>query len=812
MAWMRKLSLRRWLPRARPSGGASDGGPAAEFDGRPGAAGPTREIRLALVCYGGVSLAVYMYGVTREILELVIASRLLESGETQDIAPETTRYAYVQALRESAKNHQGALPRVVVDIVSGTSAGGLDGLFLAKAMAIGRSLEPLKKLWLNQADVRTLMAGFGDVWFRLVEFVGRLVFTPDAAPLDGPGMVGLVSRSLQAIDNAPPITTGPLIPRGQSLDLFVPITDGAGHKRFLVLHPGGTILQDVSHRHVMHFRAVSGAPAENQFERDGNPVLAFAARTTSSFPGGFPPVTIEGFAQAFNALAQTGDSWDATPFKTRKFVKDFFDDYRGWGDDPRKTWFMDGGVLDNAPFDHAIKTIEHKRADTEVERYLVYIDPHPVPPLPNRKVRLPSWPGSMVAGATAIPAHQSILEGLVGLRHRNARIEQISDLTKGLESRIGQVLNDRGQRVTGTTEYRDVCFVEDDLARLAATEMGKNLEGYLQLRLEAIAVNLGKAVTKIFKYSEESSVAAFIREVLRAWALQKGQNANFSIDGLKGFFGDYDVPYQERRLRFLIQELNKLYEDRPDSAERALVDAAKTAVYDALESLHALPETLNSAAKTGAALFARVANKEPAALDPHGFARENMESLDSFLASLKSPRASQDTAFWNEFSGLLKAWPRSNANQAQRLLEAYAGYPLWDAVVYPILALSEIRQSKRIEISRISPEDGAVTSEGPKLKGTGLGQFAAFLRKDWRENDYLWGRLDATAKLLGLIQPGISSREVADALRTVLAEEAGLGILKAKTRGCVTKEFLEASIADLDAGSLTAHVAARNGP
>ncbi len=34
-----------------------------------------KELRLALICYGGVSLAVYMHGVTREIWHLIRASR-----------------------------------------------------------------------------------------------------------------------------------------------------------------------------------------------------------------------------------------------------------------------------------------------------------------------------------------------------------------------------------------------------------------------------------------------------------------------------------------------------------------------------------------------------------------------------------------------------------------------------------------------------------------------------------------------------------------------------------------------------------------
>src|SRR3954469_6115787 len=36
-----------------------------------------KELRIALVCFGGVSLAVYMHGITKEILKLVRASSAL---------------------------------------------------------------------------------------------------------------------------------------------------------------------------------------------------------------------------------------------------------------------------------------------------------------------------------------------------------------------------------------------------------------------------------------------------------------------------------------------------------------------------------------------------------------------------------------------------------------------------------------------------------------------------------------------------------------------------------------------------------------
>ena len=38
-----------------------------------------KELRIALVCFGGVSLAVYMHGISKEILKLVRASSALHA-------------------------------------------------------------------------------------------------------------------------------------------------------------------------------------------------------------------------------------------------------------------------------------------------------------------------------------------------------------------------------------------------------------------------------------------------------------------------------------------------------------------------------------------------------------------------------------------------------------------------------------------------------------------------------------------------------------------------------------------------------------
>ena len=69
----------------------------------------SREIRVALVLYGGVSLAVYENGVARCFCDLV---------RKQGVFKPLLQFLNAHA---------------VVDVVAGSSAGGINGLFLAAA-------------------------------------------------------------------------------------------------------------------------------------------------------------------------------------------------------------------------------------------------------------------------------------------------------------------------------------------------------------------------------------------------------------------------------------------------------------------------------------------------------------------------------------------------------------------------------------------------------------------------------------------------------------------------------------------------------
>jgi hypothetical protein len=78
-------------------------------------------------------------------------------------------------------------------------------------------------------------------------------------------------------------------------------------------------------------------------------------------------------------------------------------------------------------------------------------------------------------------------------------------------------------------------------------------------------------------------------------------------------------------------------------------------------------------------------------------------------------------------------------------------------LTYPIAYGTDVGESDEVEIVRISPIDAnMIKGEGyasRKLAGTKLGNFGAFFNRNWRENDMVWGRLDAVECLIKAVWP-----------------------------------------------------------
>ena len=106
-----------------------------------------------------------MHGVTKEVWQLARASRALHAGETFLTGSESV---YCELLRHIEET-QGVVLRVLPDILTGASAGGINAVFLAEAIYSGRSLEPLTELWLEMADVDKLLDPEARPWSRLAK-------------------------------------------------------------------------------------------------------------------------------------------------------------------------------------------------------------------------------------------------------------------------------------------------------------------------------------------------------------------------------------------------------------------------------------------------------------------------------------------------------------------------------------------------------------------------------------------------------------------------------------------------------------------
>ncbi|MDP9255627.1 MAG: patatin-like phospholipase family protein, partial [Actinomycetota bacterium] len=116
-----------------------------------------QEIRLALVLNGGVSLAVWMGGVTHEIDELRRSSwQFPVEGLPSFSAAHAIYTGLLAALRTGLR----------VDIIAGSSAGGINGAALAAAIAVRRPLrvegKPLRDLWIDVGDMTNLLRSAGE--------------------------------------------------------------------------------------------------------------------------------------------------------------------------------------------------------------------------------------------------------------------------------------------------------------------------------------------------------------------------------------------------------------------------------------------------------------------------------------------------------------------------------------------------------------------------------------------------------------------------------------------------------------------------
>ena len=267
-----------------------------------------REVRIALVLYGGVSLAIYIHGVTQELLRAVRATAAAQPGFGNQ-APLLEELTPIEAIyRELGRRAGSAAPfapeldpvvhrrvhtRFVVDVISGTSAGGINGVFLAKALANHRSLADLRTLWIEEGDLDLLLNDRHSV--RGLPPSIRLEQPPRALL----NTRRLYYRLLEALGGLDRTEAGVVdSPLAEEIDLYVTATDVRGLVQPIPLWDRA--VYERRHRSVFHFlyaAARASGARRNDFERENNGFLAFASRATSSFPIAFEPMTLADVSQ-----------------------------------------------------------------------------------------------------------------------------------------------------------------------------------------------------------------------------------------------------------------------------------------------------------------------------------------------------------------------------------------------------------------------------------------------------------------------------------------------------------------------------------
>jgi patatin-related protein len=711
--------------------------------------------------YGGVSLAIYINGVAQELFRLVRATAPERRYQEEMARPESDRNAYfaddqltgservyrelgqrlgLDGVRERADGDtpEPIRTRFVVDIISGTSAGGLNGIFLAKAIANQMDFDISADLWLDTAQFDNLLRGEAS-W----EGITR---RPDREPeslLNGYRLYQKARDALTAMKTARPvqIPSDEFRPAyAEQLDLAVTTTDLVGLPRPVRLRPDRFVHEQV-HRKVFRFEygTVQATGEEhNDFGERMDLMLGFAARSTSSFPVAFEPVRLADL----HALEP--------PHTDQAGPETWMGEYLR----PRDVYFADGGYLDNKPFSYATEALRRRRADVPVTRRLLYIEPDPASDTDHEPARRERPdPYQNLGDMLSLPRFEPIRQDIATVVERNGAVRRLRRLEEVAEEAIGSD---------------------------TAAPTGSAHAAYRDLRTSDTLDQLAQLAADILTFDDEAASA--FRDAL-------GEDARWQLVGAA--LESYDTGFEERRLSFLHDRIKDLLrgDPRPEKLARrlAIAGAGDRTAEDFAQKLRELPLALNAAhdglRRALRAPYARDLEKVLAAPQRELLATLANRDPDAYLGAagayleppLTAARAGVDVVLR---SADVEPWVRE-------LLMAYSDqFEVVDSIVLP-LAYPDLGEVNAVEIWRVSPRDAPNISpaalEDPvkKLRGTGVRHFSAFFDRSWRVNDMLWGRLDGAETLVEAILPG----EANEALRTQFRVAAQAAILREAMQG-----------------------------
>jgi patatin-related protein len=720
-----------------------------------------KELRIALICYGGISLAVYMHGVTKEIWKLARASRDFHAGAP----PAGKSEAIYREVLERIATEQSLRLRVLPDILTGASAGGINAVFLAQAIHSGQSLDPLTDLWLDTADVDRLLDPEAQLWTwvakfwappvvemllsrpgnvvsesvapemraevrrKLARFVRSRWFQP---PFSGLGFSSLLANALQAMADAPCGT--PLLPAGHPIDLFVTATDFHGHLQALHINSPG-VVEESEHRLPIGFRArvpaEAGRPLADLLE------LTLAARSTASFPGAFPPLKI---AEIDRLARQRGIEWPGRESFLRRIMP-----VHARNGAVDAVSLIDGSVLVNAPFSEAMGVLHDRPAQREVDRRFVYIDPTPDA---RRSVGDPraevGFFRAIFGSISSIPREQPIRDNLEQIQSLSREAMEMGRVVAGLRPEVERAVD----ALFGRTFFLDsptprrLAAWRAKAQQAAAEQAGFAYHAYAQTKFAGVLARVAQVIVAhapALPGGDARAIGLRLREQAEADGLTSlAEPSGGANEAAISFFRDHDVGFRIRRLRLLARRLSREWEDDPEIGEEDR-DAGRDMVYRALALYFDRESDLDGTGEIdpGFAAIAGQVFADPGRVLAEIAVRRDLKGIDLQVEAMLAEG--------------LATMPRA---LRRRVLLAYLGFPFYDIATLPLMRNEGLTEFDPVKVDRISPDDAPSIRQGgtaATLRGIEFYNFGAFFSRSYRENDYLWGRLHGAERMIDLV-------------------------------------------------------------
>jgi uncharacterized protein DUF3376 len=379
----------------------------------------------------------------------------------------------------------------------------------------------------------------------------------------------------------------------------------------------------------------------------------------------------------------------------------------------------------------------------------------------------------LLGALSGLPRSEPILDELHDLLVRNERVRAVRDSIEAnwgpIEERVLKLVPSLDEPPTDPGDPQLGTWSES--MHEAAKSLGElAYPMYVRLKISSAIDTFAGAACLACDYTDASNQAFLVRAIVRDWAREeklfehKGSPTREQLDFVRAL----DLEYAQRRLHFVIAGVSWVYRDvgTEGHPSRQELDAVKERLYESVAKLEWLSSGRGFADEVLGGVrtcFGEERLREYLGLhrfDTDSFLDSHRKELDDLNEALRKFIAVELQTFtadlYRALIELTGEWTKTEKTKKIRrdLLVRYLGFPIWDAMLYPLQALSDVAERDTVRVARMSPSDSTVLTPvhpGGKVLGARLGHAYAFFSRQARENDYLWGRLDAAERVVRLL-------------------------------------------------------------